>query len=89
MRTARPINSSRAKFLFSVLFALCQGRALGYVRAAEGGSSGFRVWNRLIREYEPDVASRRMSMLAGLLNVQFSADRFEEQLLEWERKIAL
>ena len=79
---------ARCKFFFSALFALMQGRAQGYVRDPNMQGSGWRVWRRLIDEYEPDLPTRRVSLLSGLLQAQFSAERFDEELLAWERLVA-
>ena len=49
--------------------------------------SGFEVWVRLVKEYEPSLATRRMSLLSGLLAPTLSQERFQEDLLEWERKV--
>ena len=78
----------RSKLLYSLLAASCQGRALGIVRAVVR-SSGLMAWRKLVSEYEPDLASRRMIMLSGILNPNFIMEKFPEQVLEWERQIAL
>ena len=78
---------ARCKFFFSTLFALMQGRAQAYVRDPGLQQSGWRAWRKLIEEFEPDLPTRRMSLLAGLLQVQFSAEKFDEELMAWERKV--
>jgi len=72
----------RSKLLYNLLVAYCQGRALGIVRAVVR-FSGLMAWRKLVSEYEPDLASRRMSMLSGILNPSFLMEKFPAQILEW------
>ena len=49
--------------------------------------NGYEGWRRIVREYEPRVASRRLQILLRLLEVNFpSIDHFLVDLLSWERE---
>ena len=47
-----------------------------------------RAWASLVREYEPDEASRHCAVLAGLMSPGWPTDTpFADQLLAWEKKV--
>ena len=76
----------RSKFLFNVLIGLCRGRALGIVRDG-APQCGFEAWARLLQEYEPNLASRRMSVLTAVLSPTLAEATFREDLMAWERVV--
>jgi len=63
---------------------ICQGKALALVRLVPR-HDGVRAWPSLAHEYEPDEASRRCAVLAGLMSPEWRSDApFADQLLSWE-----
>eukprot|EP00971_Amphidinium_carterae_P241184 4788299-Amphidinium_carterae.1 len=83
-----PDVQQRAKKLYSMLCTSVRGKALLRVRAAEKGN-GLDAWVKLKREYEPQLGSRRMGMLIGILNPTWSDSKkdFAELLAEWEEGV--
>eukprot|EP00969_Alexandrium_andersonii_P203303 8983625-Alexandrium_andersonii.AAC.1 len=51
--------------------------------------NGFEVWRLLCLEFEPNVASRSLALLQGLMAPQLAGDEatFEDRLLNWEDQI--
>ena len=75
-------------FLYNLFVQICGGRSLGIVRLCPD-TNGLLAWQRLTREYEPDMASRYCAMLSALLTPEWTEARsFAEQLIEWERNIS-
>ena len=82
-----PESQVQAKLLFNILVQLMGGRALAVVRACER-NHGFEAWRALVREYEPNLVSRRTAMLTALLTPQLGTmATFREALLTWERQV--
>ena len=81
------VDRARDKLLYSLLVQICSGRALAIVRRA-GGSFGLKSWLLLLQEYEPKIATRLASVLAGLLTPHWnSAEPWYQQLIDWERQV--
>ena len=82
-----PGDATRSKFLYNLLVTICQGKALALVRLVPR-HDGVRAWASLVREYEPDEASRHCAVLAGLMSPEWRTDTpFADQLLAWEKKV--
>jgi len=84
-----PQSTKASKFLWSVFAQLLHGRALAILRLAPEGH-GLEVWRKLHAEYCPATSQRLVAVLSGLLAPAWSVDApFYEQLLEWERQVAV
>ena len=84
-------NRWKGRMLYSLLASLCSGRALGVVRQVPEGH-GLEAWRCLVKEYEPEVASRTCAMFTALRSPKFTnggrgGPSFMDQLLEWERAV--
>ena len=86
VQTLEVEHPMRSRLLYNLLVTTCQARALATVRAGPR-YNGFEAWARLVQEYEPGLATRRMSLLSGLLAPTLSQEAFTEDLLGWERKV--
>ena len=83
---------TQARQLYHILITLCEGKALSEVMMAEK-YNGLEAWRKLKNLYEPDVGSRWVSMLKGILNPDWSDPKdkdkdFMEVLNEWEKAIS-
>ena len=63
-----------------------QGKALSIVRGNKE-VNGYESWRRVVAEYEPQAAARKMTLLATLLAPPFAEATFREQFLDWERRL--
>lgn len=79
---------SRARVLYHLLVLLCpKGRPVTLLMRVEP-SNGYAAWRALLREYEPAVAGRHSSMLAGLISPVWTTADFREKFVEWEVALA-
>ena len=82
-----PGDATRSKFLYNLLVTICQGKAPALARLVPR-HDGVRAWASLVREYEPDEASRHCAVLAGLMSPEWrTGTPFADQLLAWEKKV--
>jgi len=68
-----PDQRSASRLLWTVLVQGVAGRPAAILRLHPKGQ-GFRVWQALVREFEPPSASRYVAQLAGLLAPRFHGD---------------
>ena len=86
---------SKARWLHSVLFALCKsGPAKRHLTAPPGAvltRDGFSSWHRLLKEFEPATAARRVSLYNRLIFPTFQSNLSDEDwksaFQEWETTI--
>ena len=84
-----PVDAAKDKLLYGLLVQVCTGRALAVIRRATG-AHGLQSWMLLLQEFEPRIATRFASVLAGLLTPHWtSSEPWQPQLYEWERQIEL
>ena len=76
-----------AKMLFSILVAVCRGKAAVLLRTV-ADRNGMAAWHLLNADYQPRSADRQTALLVGLLNPRWSSSRWMEQLLQWETALA-
>ena len=76
-----------SRILYGILVSACPtGQAAALVRLAPEGD-GFAVWRSLIREFEPQQATRHISMLSSIMAPRWRHGYFLEDLLRWEQEV--
>ena len=78
--------AQKSRVLQNILIYMVGGRALTIVRATED-TNGFESWRKLVADYEPSAAGRRMTALLGVLSPVFTEANFREELMRWERDL--
>ena len=90
LKGVEQVVTDTARALFSLLVAMCEGKAFGIVQLCPKGS-GLEAWRRLKDEYEGRSGDRLAAMLRGILNPRERWNRdsdnnreFVESLNDWE-----
>ena len=74
----------KSQLVFHTLINVLEGKALAMLRNIERGN-GFLARRKLHEFYAPAVAGRFMSVLSGLMSIQFrNTDSFLQDLENWE-----
>eukprot|EP00971_Amphidinium_carterae_P052214 1027960-Amphidinium_carterae.1 len=87
-----PNRQARSHSLYAVLASLVTGKALDIVKTQRDLRKGFESWRRIVHEYEPPNNSRRLALLAELLEAASldgtsRPEQFAVKLLRWEERI--
>jgi len=91
--TLRPDVQALIKTLYHVMVQLLDGRASRILRAVPRGN-GAEAWRQLKREYQPQIAQRKLAMLASIMSPDLSGpaphtdEVFEDRLCAWEKQIS-
>eukprot|EP00971_Amphidinium_carterae_P349415 6491008-Amphidinium_carterae.1 len=81
----------RSVQLFAMLASLTTGRPAEIVRSLRETRNGFEAWRLLVREYEPQQAASKLTLLSELLRAaelnDLDPERYQSALMRWEEKI--
>eukprot|EP00971_Amphidinium_carterae_P164138 3253996-Amphidinium_carterae.1 len=79
-----------SKNLHYMLVQLCRGKALTLLRSTQH-HNGYLAWQRLVRQYQPHIATRTVGLLHAILNPRFRAqgtlEEWETDWLQWEAEV--
>ena len=93
MSTLRPDVQALIKTLYHLMAQLLDGRASRILRAVPRGN-GAEAWRQLGREYQPQIAQRKLAMLASIMSPDLSGptphtdEVFDDRWCAWEKQIS-